>query len=859
MIEPTKTSIEPLLPGRYIGTNGQWWVELRALDEVISLDLTPLAGGLAGAVAALAGVQESLDEVDGVEAARWPLDVNEVNAPATPRHRGRLEVTAHRPAAGEPAGEVGVLVTWNPTDGHANGERIETTLTWTGQCVRELGVEIEVENGRDREPKTLPAATVGEVRHDWVNVLRAAGIEARQVGETTNISHDDVRASLGIRASTSSKADADSPWNAVEVLRGLHDLMRRSSQSDLSRPAWRSHLLVLSRSGRKGLLGLMFDVDGLLPRQGCAVFADEIRDLLGTGERADFEVLRTVAHEIGHTLNLPHRFERGFANSASVMNYPWAYQGGNHVEQYYKACRLGFDPDELAFLHHAPRANVIPGGSISADLHPKWRMYPENEQPGDPVLALDLWLTPPAGGLDILPGEPVFLGVNLANVGARPVVLTRHSLDVKAGRLELHITRDGQQIGAHRPVLHRCYGSDPADMIRLGPGESMHDNVNLTMGASGPVFVHAGRYVITPQLSVPDRVASRSSEEDVTSEFHTITGRPLTITVSRAADRGLDAEFVQALGPEAGLGVMMAAPSWLPEAQAALTHAQRVSARRAAKAHKIDRFHAAFSRARAIDVLRCSEEPDYERKASELVAQCHAGAAETFDPHTRALTSLLLSQVAAIESSRRVVVDLGYPSGGGLAVRRVTGYLDVVASNVAPGVVAPLSGIPASALTSPDVRVSVTVTAPDGLVQQQPVREMKVITDEGEPVAAVIALNRSLKAADFGRAPVVASLDANSVWRDIAERRTLPDDPASLLDVASVADPPPSDRAPVDVQPAKAPATAEVGTIDITDVAGLAFLCRIVPWCNAEDDDPFEPDGTSTPAPPSAEAQASAS
>lgn len=78
----------------------------------------------------------------------------------------------------------------------------------------------------------------------------------------------------------------------------------------------------------------------------------------------DRKVIQTTIHELGHALNLAHRFERevGRADSLSHMNYDHLYKLGGHRDEFWEQYRFTFDPDELSFIRHGVRAHVIPGG-----------------------------------------------------------------------------------------------------------------------------------------------------------------------------------------------------------------------------------------------------------------------------------------------------------------------------------------------------------------------------------------------------------------------------------------------------------------------------------------------------------------
>ena len=196
----------------------------------------------------------------------------------------------------------------------------------------------------------------------------------------------------------------------------------------------------------------MFDATDCLPRQGAAVFVKTIQDL-GPQERANQKIIETAVHEVGHALNLVHSFDRAVrrSNSTSFMNYPWRYRDehssafvadpASRAAMFWGAFKYTFDADELRFLRHANRFDIVPGGAPFGSVA-YWTpdgQAGEIASPNAPWDDLRLWLTPPEAGTTFAFGQPVFLTVSLRNVGREQIPVARHALDVKAGQLELLI------------------------------------------------------------------------------------------------------------------------------------------------------------------------------------------------------------------------------------------------------------------------------------------------------------------------------------------------------------------------------------------------------------------------------------
>ena len=60
----------------------------------------------------------------------------------------------------------------------------------------------------------------------------------------------------------------------------LNEQLRIAAQAPLNSPVWELHLLMLSKSDRQGLLGVMPHFAAGLPRQGAAIFLDAIKHIL---------------------------------------------------------------------------------------------------------------------------------------------------------------------------------------------------------------------------------------------------------------------------------------------------------------------------------------------------------------------------------------------------------------------------------------------------------------------------------------------------------------------------------------------------------------------------------------------------
>lgn len=394
-------------------------------------------------------------------------------------------ITIDAQVNGLPAGQVVIL------SGHFEGPQMRT-----------LGLELESEVGVTTEP-------VWEIGNRVVTVescLRDAGFDLHSTGRRTRI---DVR------------VDKDT-WQGWDDSQ-LHTLMTLLAQARIDRPEWQMQALMLTRPSLAGLNGVMFDTgdDDLndLPRQGFALFEEEIRtayDRDGNAvERWDWQrkTIQTFIHELGHGLNLAHRFERevGRANSASFMNYDWKYLGGNNAARFWQDFDFQFDADELAFLRHGPHPQVIPGG---AEFHtvPYWENTAGGYVPyrGEvPTQDLSLTLQGPGNPAVFAFGQPVLLAVTLTNNTRRDLELPDFMLDPKAGFLQVQVqrlragVRQQDDAASFQPLVHRCMDIARQQDDRVAPGGKLVNNINLTFGAAGFTFMEPGNYLVTATLSIP--------------------------------------------------------------------------------------------------------------------------------------------------------------------------------------------------------------------------------------------------------------------------------------------------------------------------------------------------------------------
>jgi hypothetical protein len=501
--------------------------------------------------------------------------------------------------------------------------------------LRPLGLEVDTE-----EQVRLPGPVLFEgADAGFRECLRKAGFAVHDAGQPTTIP----RQAAG--------------WNGSVIFTVLNDLMAASSQADLTAPGWQLNLLMLSRTTRAGLLGIMFDSSDALPRQGAAVFVDEIRERI-PDDVEDRKIVQTTVHELGHALNLAHRFERGVgrADSTSFMNYDWRYRGGQRAEEFWQRFAFTFDADELEFLNHAPHSVLVPGGapfhSVNywADGTGGYSPYvPEISAPG-----FELTLAPPAAGPVFAFGQPVFLEVTLRNLGDAPVQLPPEVLDPKTGALELLIRRFTGASGGGLadatpfvPIMQRCFDADATAADTVPPGGTLRNNVNLTFGSGGFAFAEPGTYDVTPLLGFATNGPDGNQAELV------IRGPALRIRVAYPHDLAEEHDALTLMRPDVGAWFALGGSDCLSSARESLNELHE---RRRATRGTADPVVASIVRTAGIDAGRpgvrfaggrfTSQEGDPQR-AAELLTSLDTPALRTFDPHTAEHTAALADRYRA--------------------------------------------------------------------------------------------------------------------------------------------------------------------------------------------------------------------
>ncbi|RVU15502.1 hypothetical protein [Methylobacterium oryzihabitans] len=351
-------------------------------------------------------------------------------------------------------------------------------------------------------PSLVDANAAGET---LPTVMKAASIEVA------------VPAGIQTRSELSSRAlDPQRIVNPAELEAMLREWGSPPASVGLADDWW-LHVVFAGRlEGGRDVLGIMYDTQSQNadpPRQGLAVF-------LNTKTLSDFRqtdpvawrrhVLFTLAHEIGHALNLPHCAERNAPAALSWMNNPFTFAGGS--EAFWSGFKDRFDDDELCFLCHAPHIDIAPGTSNYAVRQS--RLIAGSGGPPGGLVALAASGAPVRAAAALTPvkrcakgqpvplyrfGEPVFLKFTLANLGEARFPYPK-SFDPSDGLLTVTVTRPDGRSRTLRPAMALCQ-HHPEAWLEPGGEPASFDGIFASFDADGPLFDLPGRYRVTARFA----------------------------------------------------------------------------------------------------------------------------------------------------------------------------------------------------------------------------------------------------------------------------------------------------------------------------------------------------------------------
>jgi hypothetical protein len=336
--------------GRYVGTSGSFRLELRVdVDgkrpcRLISGDFYSISGGVttyfgsfkSGAVT-LVWTSTSVT-ITGTITPTWSTAYN------------KFRITIPRVSiitSGNPAATITFL-------NAANSPGSTYTCTYNSPYFRTIQLEIDYETGAtifdSYDTNSLAHGGVGRVLNT-ITSYAEAGIQLVRNANTNVIPVSD--------------AGGDAVWTNAELEAAMH----RHFSIVRDAPVWQTYLMACksrhqNTSGGSTLFGIMFDYSGSYQRQGCAVFQTQVNNYYGGAgtHDANRHMLYCYVHELGHSFNLLHSWDKGRSNSLSWMNYDWRYDQANGSGSFWLNFAFQFDDGELVHMRHDNRNSVIMGG-----------------------------------------------------------------------------------------------------------------------------------------------------------------------------------------------------------------------------------------------------------------------------------------------------------------------------------------------------------------------------------------------------------------------------------------------------------------------------------------------------------------
>jgi hypothetical protein len=300
------------------------------------------------------------------------------------------------------------------------------------------------------------------------------------------------------------EAGADAVWTNAELEAAMHKHF--SLVKDVAQ--WQDWLFACKSrheftSGGSVLFGIMFDYTGTCQRQGCAVFQTQINSYYGGAgsNDANRHLLYCYVHELGHTFNMLHSWDKGRPNALSWMNYDWKYDQLHTPGSFWANFAFIFDDLELVHIRHGFRKNVIMGGD-AFNVNPGFStdevrlditsQVIENrsglalEMDAKPVFAL---------------GEPVVVNLRLVlrDLNGKMVNAWLHpNFDLT----KIAIRKPNNSVVVYRPLAEHLCAPNMQDLSQTNP--SISDSAYIGYGKDGYYFDQPGIYVLRAGYHTPE-------------------------------------------------------------------------------------------------------------------------------------------------------------------------------------------------------------------------------------------------------------------------------------------------------------------------------------------------------------------
>lgn len=324
---------------------------------------------------------------------------------------------------------------------------------------------------------------------------------------------------------------ANATWSDME----MHDAMQVFWSRFDGKAQWSMWVLFAALHDQgNGLGGIMFDDIGPNHRQGTAVFNDSFISNAPVGDSnpaAWIDRMRfwTVCHEMGHSFNLAHSWQKDHPPSwgtpwiplsnenevRSFMNYPFRVFGGQSA--FFADFEYRFSDSELLFMRHAPARFVQMGNADWFDDHG----FEQAVIAPEPTFRLEVRVNRAIPDFEFL--EPVVLELKLTNTSSQLQLVDDNILS-DGEAMTVIVKKNGTPARQWAPFAHHFF---KPEAVSLAPGESIYESLFVSAGLSGFELADPGVYTI--------QVALHLEHEDIVSSQRRIRISP---------PRSFDEEFL---------------------------------------------------------------------------------------------------------------------------------------------------------------------------------------------------------------------------------------------------------------------------------------------------------------------------
>ena len=323
----------------------------------------------------------------------------------------------------------------------------------------------------------------------------------------------------GTDAVPTADAGSNAIWTNAELETAMHHHFSIVSDT----PQWQTWLLACKSkheltTGGSTLFGIMFDYTGTSQRQGCAVFQTQINSYYGGAgsNDANRHTLYCYVHELGHSFNLLHSWDKGRPDSLSWMNYDWKYDQRHSSGSFWANFAFQFDNLELVHIRHDYRNSVIMGGDNWA-TNAGFGTGEERLDITQPIienrsgLALDL-----SAKATFALGEPVVvkLRLQLRDLNGKTVNAKLHpNFDLT----KIAIKKPSGEVVTYEPLAEHLAGPQWLNLNEANP--SISESAYIGYGKDGFYFDQPGTYLLKAGYHTPEGALITSSDLTIRVKF----------------------------------------------------------------------------------------------------------------------------------------------------------------------------------------------------------------------------------------------------------------------------------------------------------------------------------------------------